>query len=194
MFKDEGDRPRQILTGGLRAGAVDQSKGVVAHLAEFQGMGEAVVHGPHIGKTTAGIANGEPLTGGPLEEKQPCILLGGISRFFFIRINVVENRVPRLCMEVHRICNLYGLVRVDMAVPSQPQITQGISAVIAGIRREDQPAIAAKDRVACHIGYGRAGSIGGVPILRRKICCRQLRTCGSGHLRSAAAGAQKQRG
>ena len=27
-----------------------------------------------------------------------------------------------------------------------------------------------------------------------QICCHQLRPCGSGHLRSAAAGAQKQRG
>lgn len=76
------------------------------------------MHGPHIGKTAASIANGESLTRGSLEEKQPRVLLGGISGFFFLGLNIIEDRVPGLCMEVHRICNLHGLVRVDMAVPS----------------------------------------------------------------------------
>lgn len=194
VFKDELDGPCQVLTGGLRTGTVDQGKGVVAHLGQLQSVGEAIVHGPHIDKTAASIANGESLTRGSLEEKHPRVLLGGINGFFFLGINIIEDRVPGLCMEVHRIYNLHGLVRVDMAVPSQPQVTQGVPTVIAAIRWKDQPAIAAKDGITHHIGYGRVGSIEGVPILRRKIRCQRLRPCGSGHLRSAAAGAQKQCG
>ena len=188
VFKNKCDSPRQILTGGLRARAVNQCKSVVAHFGQFQRMGETVVHGPDIGETAASVAYGKAFAGSTLEEKQSRVFLGGVSRFFLICINVIEDRIACFGVEVHIIYDFHGLVRVDIVVPSQPQVPQGISTVVASIYREDQPAIAAKDGIVYHIGYGGIGSIRSIYALRGKAACQWFRACGSGYLRSSAAG------
>ena len=123
-----------------------------------------------------------------LEEKQSCVFLVRVSRFFRFGINVIENRIACFGVKVHIIYDFHGFVRVDITVPSQPQVPQGISAIVAGIYREDQPAIAAKDGIVYHIRYGGIGSIRSIYALRGKAACQWFRACGSGYLRSSAAG------
>ena len=80
MGKDEADGSCQILAGGLCAGAVNESEGVVALLGKLQRMREAVLHGAHIGKGTACIADSEFLSG-DLKKNNPVSSLAGSAAF-----------------------------------------------------------------------------------------------------------------
>ena len=67
MGKDKGNGPCQIFAGGLCAGAVDERKSVVLLAGKFQCMRKAVLHGPHIRKRTACVADGKFCAGITLE-------------------------------------------------------------------------------------------------------------------------------
>ena len=151
MVKDEADGSCQILTGSLCAGAINESEGVVALLGKLQRMREAVLHGPHIGKGTACIADGELLAGDSLEEKQSRILLGRFSRLFLVGVDVIEDGLAVRCPLSQGVHDLHRFVRVDVAVIGQPEIFQRIAAVIGILHRKQQPSVRAEHWVMLHI-------------------------------------------
>ena len=118
VFMNERDRSRQILTRRLRTRTVNQRKSVVALFAQLQRVRKAVVHCADIGKAAACVANGKGVVFLSLEEEQPGVSLIGISRLFRFRVNVIENRIAVYRAVFQVICNLNGLVRVDIIIPS----------------------------------------------------------------------------
>ena len=145
--KDPGDGAGQVLAGGLRAGAVDQGKGVVAALGELQRVGEAVLHGPDVGKAAARVADGKGRARLPFEEEQAGVRLVRVLRLLRLGIDVVEHRLARLGALPEGVDDLHRLLRVDVVVPGQLQFAQRVAAPIAGIHREEQAAIVPKDLV-----------------------------------------------
>ncbi len=81
MGKDEADGSCQILAGGLCAGAVNESEGVVALLGKLQRMREAVVHRAYIGESAARIAYGNRSPPALRGKRTAGILFIRISRF-----------------------------------------------------------------------------------------------------------------
>lgn len=162
MGKDKADGPGQILTGGLCAGTVDQREGIVAHLAQLQRMGEAVVHRPHIGKAAACIADGKLRSRLAPEEEQAGIPFGRICRLLRLSVDVEEDHIPGCGMVVHVVDDLHRLVRPDVAVPGQAQLPQGFAGIVPLVHGEDQAAIITKDRIVHHIRDGRICRIGSI--------------------------------
>ena len=80
MCKNKIDGPCQILAGRLGTRAVDECECIVSLLGEFQRMGETIVHGSHIGKSTARIAYGKFSPRFSFEKEQAGVL--------FLRVDV----------------------------------------------------------------------------------------------------------
>ena len=74
------------------------------------------MHCTYIGKSTACVAYRKPFTGISFEEEQACIFFCGISRFFFIGINIVKDYIAVFSMAFHIVCNLYRFVGVKFAL------------------------------------------------------------------------------
>ena len=53
------------------------------------------MHRPDVGKTAAGIHDGEFRAGIPLEEEQARVLFCGIGGFFFVGVDVVKDPLAR---------------------------------------------------------------------------------------------------
>ena len=151
MVKDEADGSCQILAGGLCAGAINESEGVVALLGKLQRMREAVLHGPHIGKGTACIADSEFLAGDSLEEKQSCIFFGRVSRLFLVGVNVIEDGLAVRCPLSQGVHDLHRFVWINMAVVGQPEFFQSVAAVVGILYREQQPSVRAEHWSILHI-------------------------------------------
>ena len=141
MVKDEADGSCQVLADGLCAGAINESEGVVALLGKLQRMREAVLHGAHIGKGTACIADGELLAGDSLEEKQSCIFFGRVSRLFLVGVDVIEDGLAVRCPLSQSVHDLHRFVRINMAVVGQLKFFQSVAAVIGILYREQQPSV-----------------------------------------------------
>ena len=154
MVKDEADSSCQVLAGGLCAGAVNKSEGIIAFLGEFQCMREAVLHGTHIGKGSSRIADGKLLSGRALEEEQSGIRLGWVSSLFHIGVDVIEDGLAVRCPLSQSVHDLHRFVRIDMAVVGQLKFFQRVAAVIVVICREQQPPEAVKRRI---VDYGFNG-------------------------------------
>ena len=151
MVKDEADSSCQVLAGGLCAGAVNKSEGIIAFLGKLQRMREAVLHGTHIGKGTARIADGELLTGSSLEEKQSCIFFGRVSGLFLIGVDVIEDGLAVRCPLSQGVHDLQRFVRIDMAVVGQLKLFQSVAAVVGILYREQQPSVRAEHWSILHI-------------------------------------------
>ena len=141
MVKDEADGSCQVLAGGLCAGAINESEGVVALLGKLQRMREAVLHGAHIGKRSACVADSEFLAGRSLEEEQTRILLGRVSRLFLVGVDVIEDGLAVRCPLSQGVHDLQRFVRIDMAVVGQLKFFQRVAAVIGILYREQQPSV-----------------------------------------------------
>ena len=109
------------------------------------------MHSAHIGEAASGVADGEGLYRLTLEEKQPRVRFCGVSRFFLICVDAVKNGVARLGVGLHVVGDLHRLAGVNVAVPSQMQLPQGVAAVIAVMYREDQSAVVPKGRIVDYI-------------------------------------------
>ena len=81
MVKNENNRLGKILAGSLGPGAVNRCKGIVAMSGQLQRVGKAVVHSPHIGESTAGVAHSESGIRFTPEKEQTCILLVRVCAF-----------------------------------------------------------------------------------------------------------------
>ena len=126
---------------------------------QLQRVGKAVVHSPHIGESTAGVAHSESGIRFTPEKEQTCILLVRVCCFLFGSINVVKNCLSGLCPRLQRIDNIQCLVGINVAVKSQPQIPQGPAAPVTVVRGKQQTAVISKSRVV----YDG---------LNRGICCK----------------------
>ena len=146
MVEDEADGSCQVLAGGLCAGVVNESEGVVALLGKLQRMREAVLHGAHIGKSTACIADGELLAGDSLEEKQSGIFFGRVSRLFLVGVDVIEDGLAVRCPLSQGVHDLHRFVWINMAVVGQLKFFQSVAAVIILVRWKQQPPEAVKGR------------------------------------------------
>ena len=114
-------------------------------------MREAVLHGTHIGKGSACIANGKLLAGCSFEEEKTRILLGWVSRLFLGCVNIVENGLSSFCPLSQGVHDLHRFVRIDVAVIGQPEFFQSVAAVIGILYREQQPSVRAEHWVMLHI-------------------------------------------
>ena len=85
------------------------------------------MHCTYIGKSTACVAYRKPFTGISFEEEQACIFFCGISRFFFIGINIVKDYIAVSAWLFHIVCNLYRFVGASILVyqvsPSSPNVS-----------------------------------------------------------------------
>ena len=151
MVKDEADSSCQVLAGGLCAGAVNKSEGIIAFLGELQRMREAVLHGTHVGERTARIADGKLLAGGSLEEKQSCIFFGRVNGLFLVGVDVIEDGLAVRCLLSQGVHDLHRFVRIDMAVVGQLKFFQRVAAVIVVICREQQPSVRVEHWSILHI-------------------------------------------
>ena len=151
MVKDEADGSCQVLAGGLCAGAINESEGVVALFGKLQRMREAVLHGPHIGKGTACIADGELLAGDSLEEKQSCIFFGRVSRLFLVGVDVIEDGLAVRCPLSQGVHDLHRFVWINMAAVGQLKFFQSVAAVVGILYREQQPSVRAEHWNILHI-------------------------------------------
>ena len=102
-------------------------------------MREAVLHGAHIGKGTACIADGELLAGDSLEEKQSCIFFGRVSRLFLVGVDVIEDGLAVRCPLSQGVHDLHRFVWINMAVVGQLKFFQSVAAVIILVRWKQQP-------------------------------------------------------
>ena len=151
MLKNKADGPCQILTGGVGAGTVDQRECVIAFLRQFQGMGEAVLHGSHIGESASRIAYGKTLTGISPEKEEAGIFLCRVLRFFFLRIYVIKNGVSRFRMVSHVVDDLHRFIRINVVVPGKAQLSQRVTAVVPVLHRKNQPAVVSENRIVNHL-------------------------------------------
>ena len=159
MVRDEGDGPGQVLAGRLGPGAVEESKGIVPPAGELQGVGEAVLHGPHVGKAAAGVAEGHLAPGVPPEEEEAGVRLVRVGGLFLGGVDVVEHRLPCCGLGVEVVDNGHGLLRVDVVVPGQAEAPQGVPTPVPRVRGEEEAAVVPKHRVVHH---GLDGGVGGV--------------------------------
>ena len=114
MVIDIGDGLGQVGVGGV--GTVNEGEGVVAHSAQFQGVGEAVMHGPHVHEA-AGVDHGKFGPRLSPEQKQPCIPFGWVRLHLLLGVNGVKDLFPSGGPADHVIDDLHGLIRLDVAVP-----------------------------------------------------------------------------
>ena len=159
MVRDEGDGPGQVLAGRLGPGAVEEGKGIVPPAGELQGVGEAVLHGPHVGKAAAGVAEGHLAPGVPPEEEEAGVRLVWVGGLFLGGVDVVEHRLPCCGLGVEVVDNGHGLLRVDVVVPGQAEVPQGVPAPVPRVRGEEEAAIVPEHGVVHH---GLDGGVGGV--------------------------------
>ena len=112
---DKLDRPCKVIIRSI--GTVDQRKGIVAHFRQFQSMGKAVVHRPHIGKSAACIAHRKLRIVLALEEEKSRVTQTAVRLHFVLGVDVVEYLLTVFCGVFQVIHNLNGLFRLDVVVP-----------------------------------------------------------------------------
>src|SRR5699024_3748310 len=111
-------------------------------------MRKTVLHSSYIGKAASGVADGKAGPRYPFEKEEASILLGGVSRLFSLGVDAKKDCLAVGCPVVEGVDDPYRLGGVDVAVPCQLQLAQGVPAVVPVIHREQQPAILPKHRVS----------------------------------------------
>ena len=132
-------------------------------------MRKTVLHGSHIGESAAGIAYGKFCPRLTPEEKQPGILLLGVSRFFFLCVDVVKHGIPCQRMLLQIINDFNRFTGVYIVVPGKTQISQCAAAVIAAVYRKNQPPVFFEGRIVYDVLYF------GICCKGCAICLRVLR-------------------
>ena len=77
------------------------------------------MHGTHIGEAASGIADCKLCTGITPEKEESCIFLCRVCHFFFIGVDIIKDGFSRSSAGPHIVCDLHGLVRIDVAVPGK---------------------------------------------------------------------------
>ena len=114
-------------------------------------MREAVVHRADEHHSAARVAYRDLAVFIPFEEEQPRIAFRRISRLFRVRVYVAEDFIARLGVRFHIVCDLHGLVRVDMAVPRQIEVAERRSAVITLVYRKNQSSVVAERGIGYNV-------------------------------------------
>lgn len=79
------------------------------------------------------------------EKEEPSVALCWISRLLRFCIDVIEHSLTYCGMVVQIVADLNCPVRVDMAVPGQPEIPEHIPVHVPVLHGEDQTAVITED-------------------------------------------------
>ena len=119
MVNNKCDGSCQVFHCGLCSRAIDECKGIIALFTEFLCVRETVVHCSYIGKTSAGVTDGERSTGIASEKEQPCVAFLRVGGLLLIGIDIVEDVLAGICLSLHVVHNLHRFVGIDVAIPRQ---------------------------------------------------------------------------
>ena len=113
------------------------------------------MHGAHIDKAAASVHNGKRSPFPAFEEKKARVLFAGVRRLFGNAVDIIKYRFILLRPLPKVIDNGCRLLGVDVTVPNESEVFQGVTAPVACMNGEKEPPVRFKNRRFHNLFDGR---------------------------------------